>query len=177
MQKKWTYKNYEIQEGLKPGSTTFRYFFVVSEKGMKKSNYCVWIKDDALSRFDQSKNFDTIISSQRENWGKWIKEKIDAQDFQNRALKFDKMGKTEINLSEMNGHVTMDQKWYQNLPRALGRTLKGGLLFSQLLITNHQYVKKKYQCILRTRVKIHRRFDIIRTKKFLDYSDIVTPLD
>ena len=108
MQKKWTYKNYEIQEGLKPGSTTFRYFFVVSEKGKKKSNYCVWIKDDALFRFDQSKNFDTIISSQRENWGKWIKEKIDARDFQNRALKFDKTGETEINLSEMNGHVTMD---------------------------------------------------------------------
>ena len=108
MQNKWTYKNYEIQEGLKPGSTTFRYFFVVSEKGMRKSNYCVWIKDDALSRFDQSKNFDTIILSQRENWGKWIKEKIDAQDFQNRALKFDKTGETEINLSEMNEHVTMD---------------------------------------------------------------------
>jgi len=108
MQKKWTYKNYEIKEGLKPGSTTFRYFFVVSESGMKKSNYCVWIKDDALSRFDQSKNFDTIISSQRENWGKWIKEKIDALDFQNRALKFDKTGETEINLSEMNKHVTMD---------------------------------------------------------------------
>ena len=108
MQNKWTYKNYEIQEGLKPGSTTFRYFFVVSEKGMKKSNYCVWIKDDALFRFDQSKNFDNIISSQRENWGKWIKEKIDAQDFQNRALKFDKAGETEINLSEMNEHVTID---------------------------------------------------------------------
>ena len=108
MQKKWTYKNYEIQEGLKPGSATFRYFFIVSEKGMRKSNFCVWIKDDALSRFDQSKNFDTIISSQRENWGTWIKGKINAQDFQNRALKFDKTGETEINLSEMNGHVTMD---------------------------------------------------------------------
>ena len=108
MQKKWTYKNYEIKEGLKPESTTFRYFFVVSENGMKKSNYCVWIKDDALSRFDQSKNFDTIISSQRENWSTWIKKKIDAQDFQNRALKFDKTGETEINLSEMKGHVTMD---------------------------------------------------------------------
>jgi hypothetical protein len=68
----------------------------------------VWIKDDALARFDQSKNFDTIISSQRENWGKWIKEKIDEQDFQNRALKFDKTGETEINLAEMNEHVTMD---------------------------------------------------------------------
>ena len=108
MQKKWTYKNYEIKEGFKPGSSKFQYFFVVSEKGMKKSNYCVWIKDDALSRFDESGNFDTIISSQRENWGKWIKEKIDAQDFQNRALQFDKTGETEIKLSEMNEHVTMD---------------------------------------------------------------------
>ena len=108
MQKKWKYKEHEVQEGLKPGSKTFRYFFVVSEKGVKKSNYCVWIKDDALSRFDQSKNFDTIISSQRESWSEWIKEKIDTQDFQNRALKFDKAGKTEINLSEMNEHVTMD---------------------------------------------------------------------
>jgi hypothetical protein len=108
MQKEWTYKNYEIQEGLKPESTTFRYFFVVSQKGMRKSNYCVWIKDEALSRFDESKNFDTIVSSQRENWVKWIRGKIDAQDFQNRALKYDNTGETEINLSEMNEHVTMD---------------------------------------------------------------------
>jgi hypothetical protein len=108
MQKQWTYKNYEIQEGLKTGTKTFRYFFLVSENGIKKSNYCVWIKDEALSRFDQSKNFDTIITSQRENWGKWIKEKIDAHDFQNRALKYDKTGETEINLAEMKEHVTMD---------------------------------------------------------------------
>ena len=108
MQKKWTYKNYEIKEGLKPESSKFQYFFVVSEKGIKKSNYCVWIKDDALSRFDQSESFDTIVSSQREKWGEWVKGKIDEQDFQNRALKFDKTGETEINLSEMNEHVTMD---------------------------------------------------------------------
>ena len=108
MQKKWTYKNYEIKEGLKPESTTFRYFFAVSENGIKKSNYCVQIKNDALSRFDQSKNFDAIILSQREIWSKWIKEKIDAQDFQNRALKYDKTGETEINLSEMKEHFNMD---------------------------------------------------------------------
>ena len=72
------------------------------------NNYCVRIKDDALSRFDQSKNFDTVISSQRETRGKWIKEKIEAQDFKNRDLKFDKTGETEIDLSEMNGHVSMD---------------------------------------------------------------------
>jgi len=108
MEKKWRYKDYEIQEGLKPGSTTFRYFFIVSEEGMKKSNYCVWIKDDALSRFDESRNFDRIISSERENWSKWVKQKIDEQDFQNRALKFDKTGESEINLSEMDEHVTMD---------------------------------------------------------------------
>ena len=108
MQKKWTYKNYEIREGLKPGSETFRYFFVVYEKGMKKSNYCVWIKDDALFRFDPSKNFDAIISSQRDSWSQWVQEKIDSQDFQNRALKIDETGEMEINLSEMDRHVSMD---------------------------------------------------------------------
>ena len=108
MQKEWRYKEYEIQEGLKPGSTTFRYFFVVSEKGVRKGNYCVWIKDDALSRFDESRNFDSIILSQRENWSKWVKQKIDEQDFQDRALKFEKVGESEINLSEMNDHVTME---------------------------------------------------------------------
>jgi hypothetical protein len=108
MNKEWKYKNYEVQEGFKPGSKKFRYFFIVSENNKKKSNYCVWITDEALSRFDNSKNFDTIISSQREKWIDWVKEKIDKQDFQNRALKFDKTGKTEINLSEMDEHVSMD---------------------------------------------------------------------
>ena len=108
MNMKWKYSNYEIQDGIKPGSKTFRYFFVVSENNKKKSNYCVWIKDEALSRFDKSRNFDKIISSQREKWIDWIKEKIDTQDFQNRALLFDKTGKTEINLSEMDEHVTLD---------------------------------------------------------------------
>jgi len=37
-----------------------------------------------------------------------IKEKIDAADFNNRALKFEKTGKKEIDLSEMTKHVTMD---------------------------------------------------------------------
>lgn len=109
MQKKWTYRNLEIEEGLKPGSSTFRYFFVVSEEGRKKSNYCVWITDEALSGFDPSEDFDTIATSHRDDWSKWIKEKIDAKDFQNRALKFDKTGKTEINLSEMQEHVSMDK--------------------------------------------------------------------
>jgi hypothetical protein len=108
MQKTWTYGDYEIQEGLKPGSNAFRYFFMVSEKGTKKGNYCVWITDEALARFDPSKDFDTIVAAQKENWANWIKTKIDAQDFQNRALKFDKTGETEINLSEMNEHITMD---------------------------------------------------------------------
>jgi hypothetical protein len=68
MQKKWRYKDYEIQEGLKPGSTTFRYFFVVSEKGMRKANYCVWIKDDALPRFDES-GILTVLSCLKEKTG------------------------------------------------------------------------------------------------------------
>ena len=52
MQKTWTYTNYEIKEGLKPGSSQFRYFFAGnSESGEKKCNYCVWIVDDASYRF------------------------------------------------------------------------------------------------------------------------------
>ena len=108
MQKTWSYKNYEIKEGLKPGSSQFRYFFVVSESGKKKCNYCVWITDDALSRFNPSKGFKSIVSSQIEIWREWVKEKIDNADFRNRALKFEKTGEKEIDLSETAEHVTMD---------------------------------------------------------------------
>ena len=66
MENKWVYKNYEVKEGLKPGAEHFQYFFLVTEGGEKKCNYCVWIEDNALQRFDSSKNFDTIVSSQRE---------------------------------------------------------------------------------------------------------------
>jgi hypothetical protein len=109
MQKTWSYKTYEINEGLKPGSSTFRYFFVVSESGEKKCNYCVWIVDDALSRFDTSKDYNEIVSSQTETWRRWVMEKIDAADFRNRVLKFDRTGEQEIDLSEMKEHVEMDK--------------------------------------------------------------------
>jgi hypothetical protein len=108
MQKTWSYKSCEINEGLKPGSSTFRYFFIVSESGEKKCNYCVWIVDDALSRFDSSRDFNAIVSSRAEDWHRWVKEKIDAADFRNRVLKFDKTGEQEIDLSEMREHVKMD---------------------------------------------------------------------
>jgi hypothetical protein len=108
MQKTWAYKNYEIKEGLKPGSSQFRYFFAVSESGEKKCNYCVWIVDEALPRFDPSKDFDSIVSSQIETWHQWVKGKIDAAEFKNRALKFEKTGEKEIDLSEMAEHVSMD---------------------------------------------------------------------
>lgn len=108
MQKAWSYKSYEIKEGLKPKSSQFRYFFVVSESGKKKCNYCVWIVDGALSQFDQSKDFNAIVSSQIESWQEWVKGKIDASDFRDRALKYEKTGEIEIDLSEMAEHVTMD---------------------------------------------------------------------
>ena len=108
MQKTWVYKNYEIKEGLKPGSSQFRYFFTVSESGEKKCNYCVWIVDEALSRFDPSKDFNSIAASQIDAWHEWVKEKIDAAEFKNRALKFEKKGEKEIDLAEMAEHVTMD---------------------------------------------------------------------
>jgi chemotaxis regulatin CheY-phosphate phosphatase CheZ len=108
MQKSWSYKNYEIKEGLKPGSSQFRYFFVVSESGEKKCNYCIWIVDEALPRLDQSKDFNSIVSSQIETWKEWVKGKIDSSDFRNRAFKYEKTGEIEIDLSEMAEHVTME---------------------------------------------------------------------
>ncbi len=108
MEKEWSYKNYQVKEGLKPGSTNFQYFFVVSESGEKKCNYCVWIEDEALSRFDQSKDFDSIVSSQKESWNKWVQEKIDAGNLQSKVLKFEKAGEKEIDLSEMKEHLSLD---------------------------------------------------------------------
>jgi hypothetical protein len=108
MENKWVYKNYEIKEGLKPGAKHFQYFYLVTEGGEKKCNYCVWIEDDALSRFDPSKNFDTVVASQREDWNKWVKEKIDADDFRNVVLKVEEEGQREVDLAEMGKHLSME---------------------------------------------------------------------
>jgi len=61
MENEWSYDSLSIKEGLKPGSKHFQYFFVVSEGGQKKCNYCVWIEDEALSHFSASKNFKAIL--------------------------------------------------------------------------------------------------------------------
>jgi hypothetical protein len=107
MENQWSYKEYQIRDGLKPGSPHFQYFYVVSEQAKKKCNYCVWIVDDALTRFDQSGDFDAIVSSQREIWNTWVKGKIDARDFGNKVLKYDRDGEKEIELSEMTAHLSM----------------------------------------------------------------------
>jgi hypothetical protein len=107
MEKQWVYKNLDVKEGLKPGSSNFQYFFVVSDGGEKKCNYCVWVEDEALSRFDQFSKFESIASSNREDWSKWVKDKIDQGDFRNLVLKFSKEGQTELDLAEMEDKLTM----------------------------------------------------------------------
>jgi hypothetical protein len=107
MENRWSYRNYQIEDGLKPGSSHFQYFYVVSEGGKKKCNYCVWVEDEALSRFGSSGDFDSIVSAQREAWNGWVKGKIDAEDFGNKVLKFEKGGEKEIELSEMSAHLSM----------------------------------------------------------------------
>jgi hypothetical protein len=100
-ERNWSYKDFQIREGLRPGSEHFHYFFVVSQGGEKKCNYCVWITDDALSQFAPSKDFDEISSSYRDDWSTWVREKIDRGDFRNRVLKFEKGAQQEIDLTEM----------------------------------------------------------------------------
>jgi hypothetical protein len=108
MDRKWTYKEFEVKENLKPGSEHFQYFFVVTEKGRKKCNYCVWIEDEALSRFDRSKNFNSIASSSREDWKGWVKEKLDQGDFRNLVLRFGEAGQVEIDLGKIPQKLTMN---------------------------------------------------------------------
>jgi hypothetical protein len=107
MENQWSYREYQIRDGLKPGSPHFQYFYVVSRAAEKVCNYCVWVVDEALPRFDKSKNFDAIAVSQRETWNGWVKGKIDAGDFDNKVLKCDMNGETEINLSEMTSYLSM----------------------------------------------------------------------
>jgi len=103
--KVWSYKNLDIDEGLKPGSKHFQYFFVVSEKGKKKCNYCVWIDDENLALFTQSNEFEEIASIKREQWRNWVQEKIDQGDFRNLVLKIEKTGQREIDLAEMEKQI------------------------------------------------------------------------
>jgi hypothetical protein len=109
MERKWKHKEFDVEENLKPGSKHFQYFFVVTEKGQKKCNYCVWIEDEALSRFDRSRDFDSIVSGKREDWKGWVKEKLDQGDFRNLVLKFGGEGQVEIDLDRIPEKVTMDQ--------------------------------------------------------------------
>ncbi len=108
MENEWSYKSFRIKEGLKPGSKHFQYFFIVSEGGQKKCNYCVWIEDEALSRLSDSKNFGAIIDSRRAEWNKWVKEKIDREDFRNMVLRFDKEGQEEMDLDKMDEKLNME---------------------------------------------------------------------
>ena len=63
---------------------------------------------DALEKCAPSREFDAVVDSQKQVWHAWVKEKIDAQDFRNRALKIDRQGREEINLSEMSDHIRPD---------------------------------------------------------------------
>jgi hypothetical protein len=107
MDNQWLYKGYQIRDGLRPGSRHFQYFFVVSEQEKEKCHYCVWIVDEALTRFDQTLDFASIVSSQRDIWSRWVKDKIDCGDFGDKVLKYDYDSEKEIELSEMTTHLSM----------------------------------------------------------------------
>jgi len=107
MEKEWYHKNYGIKDGLKPGSEHFQYFYVVSDKGSTKCHYCVWITDDALPRLDPSLNFDAIVSTHREAWNQWVREKIDQGALESTVLKIDRDGESEIALADMPEHFVL----------------------------------------------------------------------
>ena len=106
--KSWSYKSFEIKEGLKPESRHFRYFYRVFEGSEKKCKYCIWIEDDALATHDPSRDFESIASRYSEQWRQWVKDKIDGSDFRNIVLKHGVEGQVEIDLEAMDEKLTMD---------------------------------------------------------------------
>jgi hypothetical protein len=108
MEGEWSYKGLKVKEGLKPGSEQFQYFFVLSDGEQKKCHYCVWIEDDALSHFDPKGDFKAIFEANREDWSRWVKEKIDLKDFRNVVLKFDKEGREELDLDKLDEKLSME---------------------------------------------------------------------
>jgi len=108
MEGEWSYKGLRVKEGLKPNSSHFQYFFVVSEDEEKKCNYCVWIEDDVLSDFDPTGDFKTILASHKGEWSQWVKGKIEQKDFRNVVLKFDKEGRKELDLEKLDTKLSME---------------------------------------------------------------------
>jgi hypothetical protein len=108
MEETWSHRGFEVRGGLKPGSRHFQYFFVVSRGREKVSKYCVWIEDDALSGFDPAEDFESILSSNKEQWNGWVKEKIEKENFRSTVLKYDKSGSQEVDLEQMDEKLTMD---------------------------------------------------------------------
>ena len=66
------------------------------------------VKAPAIKGASASIAFAAIVSSKREVWKTWVKEKIDAGRFDNRVLKHDRDGQEEIDLSEMTAHLSME---------------------------------------------------------------------
>lgn len=107
MEGEWFFKGLRVKEGLKPNTSHFRYFFVVSEGEQKKCNYCVWIEDEALSDFDLTGDFKAILASHKEDWSQWVKEKIEQKDFRNVVLRFGKDGREELDLEKIDTKLSM----------------------------------------------------------------------
>jgi len=104
--KTWSYSDYRIQEGLKPEAQYFQYFYAVFEGDKKICSYCVWIDDNALSKFDPSRNVELIADSHKEEWGDWVKGNLDRKDFRNLVLKYAQEGKEVIDLNEKKERIS-----------------------------------------------------------------------
>jgi len=108
MEKTWSYRDYQIHEGMKPSAAHFQYFYTIYNGPEKICNYCIWIEDEALSEFDPSRNFKAIAGSHKADWSTWVKGNIDRKDFRNLVLKHGQGYKEEIDLDQTKEKISMD---------------------------------------------------------------------
>jgi hypothetical protein len=107
-ERNWIYHNLQIKEGLKPGAAHYQYFFMVSQGDEKKCNYCVWVEDELLAGASAIGTYEDVAASKIDEWRKWVKGKIDKNDFRNVVLRIGKTGQKELDVKDMQEKLTFE---------------------------------------------------------------------
>lgn len=116
MPKIWEYKDYTVDEGMKPHDENYKpdfyqYFFIVKKGDERIFKYCIWTSKEAVEKHPEltaeaSSTGHKIPESVYQRALSRVKEKIDTGDFDNRLLEFSEAGEREVPLDELDKKLT-----------------------------------------------------------------------